>query len=150
MLHVLCLDVDTSQTRTFPGQFDSLAAIGEFVTRAAEAAGLDARAAYAVQMAVDEACSNIIEHAYGGERRGDIECTCRVNDDGLTVTLRDYGHPFDPACVPEPELCANIEKCKVGGLGLYFIRQLMDEVRFEFTPDSGNVLTMVKHKEAPS
>jgi serine/threonine-protein kinase RsbW len=53
--------MDTSQT--FPGRFDSLTVISEFVTRAAQAAGLDTRAVCAVQLAVDEACSNIIEHA---------------------------------------------------------------------------------------
>lgn len=142
--------MDTSQTLAFPGRFDSLASISEFVTRAAEAAGLDARAVYAVQTAVDEACSNIIEHAYGGEGRGTIECTCRINDDGLTVILRDHGRPFDPTCVPEPDLHTSIEECTVGGLGLHFIRRLMDEVHFEYTPDSGNVLTMVKRKGVAS
>jgi serine/threonine-protein kinase RsbW len=140
----------TSQTLTFPGRFDSLAAISEFVARAAEAADLDERAVYAVQMAVDEACSNIIEHAYGGEGRGAIECTCRVHDDGLTVVLRDYGRIFDPTSVPEPDLDASLEERTQGGLGLYFMRQLMDEVHFEFTPNSGNVLTMVKRREAAS
>ncbi len=136
--------MDTPQTLTFPGQFDSLALISEFVTRAAKAAGLDARAVYAVQTAVDEACSNIIEHAYGGEGRGTIECTCRINDDGLTVILRDHGRPFDPTSVPEPHLHASLEDRDRGCLGLYFMRRLMDEIHFEFTPDSGNVLTMVK------
>jgi serine/threonine-protein kinase RsbW len=141
--------MDTPQTATFPARLDSLAAISEFVTRAAEAAGLDARAVYAVQLAVEEACANIIEHAYGGEGRGDIECTCRVNENGLTVILRDYGRPFNPTSVPEPDLYASLEDRKIRGLGLYFIRQLMDQVRFEFTADSVKVLTMVKRKESP-
>jgi anti-sigma regulatory factor (Ser/Thr protein kinase) len=66
------------------------------------------------------------------------------------VALRDYGHPFDPSRVPEPDINAGLEERKAGGLGLYLIRKLMDEVHFEFTPDSGNVLTMVKHKETSS
>jgi len=140
------LRADTSQTLTFPGRFDSLAPIGAFVTHAAEAAGLDVRAVYAVQMAVDEACSNIIEHAYGGEGLGTIECTCSINDEGLTVILRDQGRPFDPDSVPEPDLQASLEERSGRGLGLYFMRQLMDEVHFEFIPDSGNVLTMVKRR----
>jgi len=140
------------QTLTFPGRFESLAPISKFVTRAARAAGLDACAVDAVQLAVDEACSNIIEHAYGGEGRGDIECTCHVNDDGLTVILRDHGRPFDPSLVPEPNLCPSLEDedCTGGGLGLYFMRQLMDTVYFEFAPDTGNVLTMVKRREPAS
>ena len=142
--------MNDSQTRTFPGRFDSLADIAEFVTCAAEQVGLDARAVYAVQMAVDEACSNIIEHAYGGENRGAIDCTCRLSDDGLTVTLRDYGRTFNPKKVPDPDLHASLQDRTGGGLGLFFMRQLMDEVHFEFTPGSGNLLTMVKRKEAGS
>ncbi len=142
--------MDTEQTLTLPGRFNSLAAISEFATRAAEAAGLDPCAVYAVQMAVDEACSNIIEHAYGGEGRGAIECTCRINDDGLIVIIRDHGRPFDPTIVPQPDLHASLEDRKGSGLGLYFMRQLMDEVHFEFALDSGNVLTIVKRKEAAS
>lgn len=139
--------MDILQTATFPGRFASLANISKFVTRAARAAGLDERAVYAVQTAVDEACSNIIEHAYGGEGRGPIECTCRIDDDGLTVTLRDYGRPFDPTGVPRPDIHASLEDRQEGGLGLYMMRQLMDEVRFGPPCDSSNVLTMVKRKE---
>jgi len=142
------LKLNSSQTRIFPGLFDSLAPISEFVTHAAKVVGLDAKAVYAVQMAVDEAVTNIIEHAYGGEGRGTIECTCHLAGDGLTVTLRDHGRPFDPVSVPTPDLDADLESRRVGGLGLYFIRQLMDEVRFDFLPGSGNVLTMVKLREA--
>jgi serine/threonine-protein kinase RsbW len=133
--------------RTFPGRFGSLATISEFVAAAAQNAGLNEHAIYAVQMAVDEACTNIIEHAYGGEGRGDIECTCRIDDSGLTVILRDHGHHFDPSCVPEPDLGVCLEDRDVGGLGLHFIRKLMDEARFEVAPDSSNVLTLVKHRE---
>jgi serine/threonine-protein kinase RsbW len=134
----------------FPGRFDSLIRVSEFVTSAAQTAGLNSAAVYAVEMAVDEACTNIIEHAYGGESRGDIECTCQVEDGELTVTLRDYGRPFDPSTVAEPNISASLEERKEGGLGLFLIRKLMDEVHFRFTPDSGNILTLVKRKESTS
>jgi serine/threonine-protein kinase RsbW len=148
----VCAEIKSSKTLTFAGRYEGLAAISEFVTGAARAAGLDARAIFAVQLAVDEACSNIIDHAYGGEGHGDIECTCRVTDDGLTVVLRDQGRPFDPSYVPQPNLSPSLEDedCTGGGLGLYFMHQLVDEVHFEFGPDSGNVLTMVKRRETGS
>lgn len=136
-----------TQTRVFPGRFDSLSKISGFVVDAAGAAGLDADAVYAVEMAVDEACTNIIEHAYGGEGQGDIECTCQINHNELTVTLRDYGCPFEPSDVPEPDIDAALEDRQEGGLGLYLIQKLMDEVHFEFTADFGNILTMVKRRE---
>jgi anti-sigma regulatory factor (Ser/Thr protein kinase) len=139
--------MDAERKLTFPGRFDSLAPISEFVTRAAEAAGLDERAVYAVQLAVDEASTNVIEHAYGGEGRGEIEITCSISSDGLTVTLRDHGPHFDPESVPSPDLHATLEERNARGLGLYLMRQLMDEVRFDFASDSGNILLMVKRKK---
>lgn len=135
------------RSTTFPGRFKSLAKIGEFVTRAAEEAGFDAREIYAVQLAVDEACSNIIEHAYGGEGQGTIECTCRIVPEALIIVLKDHGRPFDPEAVPVPNLDASLEERQGGNLGLYFMRQLMDEVSFERTSDCFNVLTMIKRRE---
>lgn len=136
----------TRQTRTFPGQFSSLAAISEFVTHGVRAAGLDERAAYAVQMAVDEACSNIIEHGYHGKETGEIICTWEVTAHSLLITLYDHGPHFDPTCVSEPDLKAELRDRTRGGLGIYFIRKLMDHVEYSFSPDGGNVLTLVKHK----
>jgi serine/threonine-protein kinase RsbW len=127
-----------------------LAAIGAFVTAAAEAAGLDDRAAYAVQMAVDEACSNIIEHGYVDDSAGEIACTYEISSEGLTVTLCDQGECFDPTRVSEPDLDAKLEDRTRGGLGIYFVRKLVDSVAYEYVPGCGNVLTLTKHKEIPS
>jgi serine/threonine-protein kinase RsbW len=139
--------MDTSETHSFPGRFDSLTAINKLVTRVAEFAGLNPKAVYAVQMAVDEACTNIIEHAYGGEDRGPIECTCRVNGDTLTVVLSDYGCPFDPSSIPRPDLRANLDERSAGGLGVFFMRELMDQVCFESRAGSGNRLTLIKRRK---
>jgi serine/threonine-protein kinase RsbW len=130
---------------TFPGRYDSLPAIAEFAGQAAEAAGLDGPTVYAIQLAIDEACSNIIEHAYGGEDVGDIQCTYQVDGTGIKFILRDTGRRFDPASVPDPDLSSQIESRQVGGLGLYLIHKIMDEVRFEFG-NSGNTLTLTKRK----
>jgi serine/threonine-protein kinase RsbW len=136
---------------TFPGRHESLSEISAFVTEAAEAAGLPPKTVYEVQLAVDEACSNIIDHAYGGEGEGDIECTCHVTEDGLTVKLRDHGESFDPESISSPDLHADLEERTTGGLGLYFIRKLMDDVDFEFQEaDGANLLTLVKYREKSS
>jgi serine/threonine-protein kinase RsbW len=133
------------ETRSFPGRYESLERIGEFVRRIAAAAGFDKFGIYSIEMAVDEACSNIIEHAYGGEGRGEIRCTCVLSDDRLTITLHDHGKFFDPTQVPPPNLSANLEDREAHGLGLYFIRQWMDEISFHSTGKE-NTLTMVKRR----
>jgi len=135
-----------THTRIFPARYESLAAIGEFITTAAEQAGFDECTAYQIQLAIDEACANIIEHAYGEEGSGVIQCSYRIRDDALVVMLRDTGEPFDPETVPEPNLSANLEERTGGGLGLYLIRRIMDEVNFDFESERGNVLTLIKRK----
>ncbi len=135
---------NSMRTAIFPARFDQLNAIREFVTQAAKDAGMDESNACAVEMAVDEACSNIVEHAYRGKPGGDIECTCDSTDAALTIILRDHGCPFNVSTVPNPDLSSTLEDRKVGGLGVFLIHNLMDEVRYEHMGDAGNVLTMVR------
>lgn len=131
--------------KKFQARMESLENIDKFITAAALAAGLTAKAAYAVRLAVDEACANIIEHAYQNEG-GEIECIVQDTMDQLIVTLRDWGKPFDPDLVPEPDIAAPLEERTKGGLGLYFMLKMMDEVKFDFPTDGPNKLTMVKKK----
>ena len=134
------------ETVVFPGKFAVLADISSFVTRAAVEAGLDHEATYAVQIAVDEACTNIIEHAYGGEGQGSITCSVETGGTGLTVILTDTGKPFHPEKIRDPNIKVPLSKRKERGLGLYFIRHYMDEVSFEITQDGSNRLILVKHR----
>ena len=133
------------KNKKFPGRFESLEPISRFVRQAAEEAGLDEMKTYSVELAVDEACSNIIEHAYGEEGKGEIDCSCIIEPDGLTVVIKDRGSSFDPDAVPEVNTKQPLEERKPGGAGVFLMRKVMDAVRFEFTPD-GNVLTMKKKK----
>ena len=135
------------RTAIFPASFDQLDTIRGFASQAARDAGMDDSEIYAVELAIDEACTNIIEHAYQGENRGDIECTCDCDDNCLTMILRDHGKPFDPSTVTAPDLDADIDDRPVGGLGIYLMKQLMDEVHFEPLGESGNILTLVKRRK---
>jgi serine/threonine-protein kinase RsbW len=133
------------QTKEFPGRFASLCEIAEFVQQAAQETGLSDFDTYAVETAVDEACSNIIEHAYGGENKGTIECVLEPQPGALTIILKDHGKSFDPKLIKPPDLRCPLEERKDHGLGLYFIYQWMDQVSFSHEGDR-NVLTMVKRK----
>jgi serine/threonine-protein kinase RsbW len=139
-----------AQRLTVPGRFEYLAQIAEFVTQAAREAGLTDDDVFHVEMAVDEACSNVIEHAYAA-KTGEIELTCTIPEPGrLEVVIHDHGQPFDPAAIPMPKVSdtnAGLEAMQAGGLGLYFMRKLMDEVRFNFSPGDGNTLYMVKRRQ---
>jgi serine/threonine-protein kinase RsbW len=139
--------LNLSNTFIFSARFENLEKICDFVDEIAKQSGFDEMARYSIKTAVDEACSNIIDHAYGGEGRGDIECTCNPIDDEIKIILKDHGRSFDPETIPEPDLSSPIEDRKERGLGLYFMHKLMDEIHFDFSEKTGNVLTMVKHRE---
>jgi anti-sigma regulatory factor (Ser/Thr protein kinase) len=130
---------------TVDGRFENLASIADFVIEAARASGLSERAIFDVQMAVDEACTNVIQHSYGGEGKGEIALRCALVNSDFVVTIRDHGRPFDPECVPAPDLTCGLAERREGMLGLYIMRQLMDEVCFRFDAE-GNELTMVKRR----
>ena len=136
---------------TLSAQFKNLEELRNFVGRHAVAYKLNEKQVYQVQLAVDEAFTNIVEHAYGGECQEKIKCTCRITDQGLEITMQDCGNTFKPAEIPDPDLHADLEEREVGGLGLFFIRQLMDEVEFVFITETEpvrecNLLRMVKRR----
>ena len=133
-------------TAKFSGRFESLAGIRKFVSESASNAGFDDKDIYAVELAVDEACSNIIEHAYGGEGKGEIICTCNDINIGLEIILRDDGKRFDPEGVSPPDFSVELDKLEPRGAGLFLIRNMMDDVDFKFSKETGNELRMVKRK----
>jgi serine/threonine-protein kinase RsbW len=130
---------------TLTADLDALAKISAFITEAAESCGLDERATWQVQLAVDEAATNIIQHAYDSDDPGDMTIGWRCEGNQFVITIRDHGRSFDPENVPTPDLQSPLEERQVGGLGIYLITRLMDEVRFDFHPQQGNVLTMTKY-----
>lgn len=132
-------------TITLSADLDALAKISAFITQAAEQCGLDERATWQVQLAVDEAATNVIQHAYDQENPGDITLSWVCESNRLVIRLRDQGRQFEPDHVPAPDIHSPLEERQVGGLGLYLITRLMDEARFDFHPQEGNVLTMVKY-----
>lgn len=133
------------QTVVFAAQFEFLDEIRDFVGGIARENNFNDRDVYNIQLATDEAASNIIEHAYDGISGGQIELSCGVEKDTIKITLKDRGIPFDPSAVPMPDLKADLSDRQIGGLGIFLMRKLMDEVHYESKPN-GNLLTMLKRR----
>jgi len=133
------------QSVQFSAQFEYLDEVREFVGNVARKNGFDNKEIYNIQLAADEAASNIIEHAYEGVTDGVLDISCGVKDNIITIILVDYGESFDPSTIPLPDLKADLSERKIGGLGIYLMRKLMDEVHYE-VKSTGNVLTMIKRK----
>lgn len=132
-------------TFTFPARFEYLDEVRSHVAREARAAGFSDKAIYAVQLAADEAASNIIEHAYEGRADASFEMSCDYLKDRLVIIFHDRGKAFDVSKVTKPDIKADLSERKIGGLGIYLMRKLMDEVQYRST-GSENILTLTKRK----
>jgi serine/threonine-protein kinase RsbW len=131
---------------TFPARFEFLDEIREFVADIAREGGFTEKEIYSLQLAADEAASNIIEHAYAGVSNADFDVSCDMYGDTLTITMHDSGRPFDPSKVKKPDLKADLSDRQIGGLGVYLMRKLMDEVHYKSNSKTGNLLTMTKRR----
>jgi serine/threonine-protein kinase RsbW len=134
------------QSIRFDAKFEFLDEIREFVGDIARKGGFGEKDVYNIQLATDEAASNIIEHAYEGIPNGVLDMSCGMDEDAIRIILIDYGLPFDPSAIPMPDLKADLSDRKIGGLGIFLMRKLMDEVQYEPRADKSNVLSMMKRK----
>lgn len=125
-------------------KLEELPRVIEFVRQACLSAGLDDDTVFACELATDEACTNIMEHAYQGRQDGVIRVACEISSTRFTVEFHDNGQPFDPDQVLPPKLSGDLADRDIGGLGLHFMRTLMDEVHFVFDEQAGNTLVMTK------
>ncbi len=125
------------------GTIHDLARIGAWAEACCQECGIAGQAAYHIQLAVDEACANVFVHGYQG-KPGPIQLEAAGSADALTISIRDWGRSFDPNSVPFPNPVTPIEERAVGGLGIYVIHKVMDEVVYESDSGKGNVLKLVK------
>ena len=99
--------------------------------------------AYAVNLSIDEILTNTISYGYDDEETHRIEISLRLDAESLDVVIVDDSSAFDLTAAPEPDLGASLEEREVGGLGLFLVHQMMDEVEYERVDDR-NVVTLTK------
>jgi anti-sigma regulatory factor (Ser/Thr protein kinase) len=133
------------KTIRLPAKMDFLHAFMAFTIDCANAEGFSAERTYDLELAVEEILVNIIHYAYP-EKKGEIEITCRpVQHDRLAFKIMDGGVPFNMLAYKDPDTNAAIEERRIGGLGIYFVKRLMDEVTYSRENDR-NCLTIVLSK----
>ena len=133
---------------TCEGRLENLVPLLAFIDRATAGAGLGAEEAFAVRLAVEEVCTNIIAHGYAGGSSEPVALRVSHQPGSLAVDIEDRAPPFDPAQAPAPDLRADWADRPIGGVGWHLVRQLVDEVRHAPVPGGGNRVTLVKHLPA--
>ena len=133
-----------------PSSTENLAMIRDFVKRIGHQTGMDDQEIFNLELAVDEACANVIEHAYGHDISKEVIIRAICDDQTLRVSVIDMGRGFDPTVVTPASLESLVSERKSGGLGIRLIKALMDEVSYEISPGQKNELHMVKRLKSGS
>ena len=133
---------------SFAARLESLADARAFVRRAGAAARAGSEAIAALQLAVDEAFNNIIEHGYAGRGDGTIELSCESDGESLRVTIVDHGRAFEPEKIAPADTTSGWSERPIGGLGWHLIVRSVDDVDYRPDPARGNRLTLVKRLTA--
>jgi len=129
---------------TRSAELEALSVFRDFIEKACKQhQSVDDQICYDLKLAVDEACTNIITHGYAGMNPGSIILSLEMDSNKVVVTITDFGHPFEPSEASAPDVEAGLEDLPMGGFGLFFIYQTMDEINYETTED-GNRLTFIK------
>jgi len=133
--------MNTGYSLCLAAELENLAVMRNFVQKSAMALGVDPAVVSDLVLAADEAVTNVIVHGYQG-RRGIIEIEVEREAMDVLVHVRDDAPPFEPSSVPSPDLARPLEERSPGGLGIYLIRQYVDEVIHRITPQGGNELIL--------
>ncbi len=116
----------------------------DFVAEIAKSVPMNDRQVYDLELAVDEALTNVIEHAYEGREDAQVELSVTHQGDSFTILISHDGLGFDPASQPDVDLKEYIAERRVGGLGLFLMKKLMDEVEYTTSSDGRRIIRLVK------
>jgi anti-anti-sigma factor len=143
------LNLDTRvRELTVRAEEPQLGRVRDFMVEVCEEAGFNARETSNTKLAVDEACTNIIKHAYrGAGATGDIRLRVEIGSGTVKIHLHDTGKHFDFTSITDPDLDQYVETGRKGGLGIYLINRLMDGVEY-LGSDAGNEMVLTKRGQA--
>jgi serine/threonine-protein kinase RsbW len=127
-----------------PSSTENLALIRDFVANIGKQAGLAETELSMIELAVDEACANVIEHAYSSDQSKEVIVRACLDADTITIEVVDTGKGFDPSTIEQKDLKRLVEERRSGGLGMRMMKLVMDEVQYQIKPGERNELRMIK------
>lgn len=117
--------------------------LSAFIEEIGEEFSLTPDVVFNLNLVLEEAVVNVINYAYPKEEHQSIYLSAALHDDSIVFVLTDTGKEFDPTQVPEADITLSAEERSIGGLGIFLIRQIMNEVKYQRI-EGKNVLTLEK------
>lgn len=145
-IHYLAHNVPAQQERHLELHNDikQISLLAEFIETIAEEKQLDETLAMNLNLALEEAVTNVILYAYPKDTDGRVDVDAILKEHSLEFIITDSGVPFDPTAAPEADITLTADERPIGGLGIFMVRKLMDEVHYQHLDDK-NVLKMIKN-----
>ena len=123
---------------------EQISLLADFIDCLAEEAGIDPSLARSMNLALEEAVTNVVLYAYPEGTDGTVEIDAEADGSVVTFTITDKGVAFDPTQKEDADITLSVEERPIGGLGIFLVRQIMDSVTYERVADQ-NVLSMKKN-----
>lgn len=129
---------------TIEATVDNIAAVTDFVNEQLEALDCPMKAQMQVNIAIDELFGNIAHYAYNPETgRVTVRVEAARDPFAVIITFIDSGIPFDPLAKEDPDITLSCEERETGGLGIYMVKKIMDDISYEYTKGQ-NILKIKK------
>jgi serine/threonine-protein kinase RsbW len=136
--------MDVKDRLVIDSRFEAVSQARDWLAKRAVRAGFPSGSVNDLKLALTEAVTNIVRYAYDGEPGHEIILSLLIDDDALTVVIRDFGRPFDGSNHQAPNL--NASDPQENGYGIFLIKRLMDEVHYDASSGTGTTLTLVKQR----
>lgn len=134
-----------TETIQIESRTERLIAVREFVSDAARTFGFPDEDVSKIALAVDEACTNVIKHAYKFDASKTIHVSVMTGNGTFQVTIRDNGTRFNPAQLHPPDMKEYLSQFRRGGLGVILMKSLMDKVEYDIAPGKMNEVRLTKY-----
>lgn len=132
-------------TIALPAKLDNLERWMKSVSDCAKSQGFDRKRISEIELAAEEALVNSCNYSYPG-KTGDVEVICKLDGNRFIIEIIDSGIPFDITSLPDPDITADADKRKIGGLGAFLTKKMVDEVRYR-REDNRNILNLIIEKD---
>ena len=144
VVHYLATPVKKERHLILHNDIQQIPQLAEFMETIAEEKGLSQNDTMSLNLALEETVTNVILYAYPDGSDGLVDIEAVLREHTLEFIITDSGVPFDPTAAPEADVTLSAEERSIGGLGIYLVRQLMDEIHYQRIDDK-NVLTLIKN-----
>lgn len=126
-----------------PNDIETIPQLNEFIDLVAEEVGLDMSLTMSLNLAMEEAVVNVMDYAYPDGQKGNVDIEVTADQEWMTFVITDTGIAFDPTTKEDADTTLSAEERPIGGLGIFLVRQLMDDINYE-REGNKNVLTLRK------